>query len=111
MELSGGAVGAVGVSIAAMAICGEVDRARELLRDLTKRAEEGYVVPFWLAVAHAGLGEMDRAFEYIAKAQRDRDPNLLYLSAVPRAIGLQSDPRYEVALREMGLGHLADRGH
>jgi tetratricopeptide (TPR) repeat protein len=67
------------------------------------------VVPFWLAVAHAGLGEMDRAFEYIDEAQRDRDPNLLYLSCVPRQIGLQADPRYEHALREIGLGHLVER--
>jgi len=108
IALSGRAVAAVGVSVAILAILGETARARDLLRELTTRAEEGYVVPFWLAVAHAGLGEMDRAFEYIAGAQRDRDPNLLYLSAVPREIGLQSDPRYEVALREMGLGHLAD---
>jgi len=108
MELSGHAVAAVGVSIAILAVLGEAARAQDLLRELTQRAEEGYVVPFWLAVAHAGLGEMDRAFAYIAEAQRDRDPNLLYLSAVPRAVGLQADPRYAAALREMGLGHLAD---
>ena len=110
MELSGRAVAAVGVSVAVLSTLGETGRARELLRELTKRAEEGYVVPFWLAVAHAGLGEMDRAFAYIAEAQRDRDPNLLYLSAVPRAVGLRSDPRYAAALREMGLGHLAEDG-
>ena len=109
MELSGHAVGAVGVSIAALAMSGEVVRARELLRELTERAQDGYVVPFWLAVAHAGLGEMDRAFEYIDQAQRDRDPNLLYLSCVPRPIGLQADPRYERALQEIGLGHLVER--
>jgi serine/threonine protein kinase/tetratricopeptide (TPR) repeat protein len=109
MQLSGRAVAAVGVSIAVLAMSGEVVRARELLRELTERAQEGYVVPFWLAVAHAGLGEMDRAFEYIDEAQRDRDPNLLYLSCVPRQIGLQADPRYEHALREIGLGHLVER--
>ena len=61
---------------------------------------------FWLAVAHAALGEMDKAFEYIAQAREDRDPNLLYMSAVPRVIGWQPDPRYRRTMQAIGLGHL-----
>ncbi len=111
MDLSSGkAVAAAGVVILMAAQSGDVARARELLRELTDRTQDGYVFPFWLAVAHAALGDMDRAFGYIAEAQRDRDPNLLYITAVPRAIGWRSDPRYERTLREIGLGHLVDRG-
>jgi hypothetical protein len=68
------------------------------------------VSPFWLAAGHAAVGEIDRAFEYLAQAQRDRDPSLLYITATPRHIGWREDPRYPRILREIGLGHLVDRG-
>jgi eukaryotic-like serine/threonine-protein kinase len=107
VELSGGtAVAAVAMLAGVAAGGGRRDRARELLRGLTERARRDYVFPFWLAVAHAALGEMDRAFEYLAEAVRDRDPNLLYITAAPRTLGWQADPRYPEILRAMGLGHL-----
>ncbi len=106
MDLSGRTAAAVGVSVTVFAFSGEIEKARALQEELTERARHDYVFPFWLAVAHAALGEMDQAFEYITEAQRDRDPNLLYMSAVPRVIGWQPDPRYDRVLREIGLGHL-----
>jgi serine/threonine protein kinase len=108
MELSVGAVAPVGVSVIVFVMAGETARARELVQELIERAQDGYVFPFWLAVAHAAMGDMDRAFEYLAEAQRDRDPNLLYLSAVPHVIGWHSDPRYGQVLRNIGLGHLLE---
>jgi tetratricopeptide (TPR) repeat protein len=108
MELSSGkVVAAVGVLIVVTQQYGSAARARELLGRLSDRAEPEYVFPFWLAVAHAAVGEQDRAFAYLAEAQRDRDPNLLYITAVPRWLGWQSDPRYAEVLRGIGLGHLA----
>ena len=106
IELSGRAVAAIGVSVATFSKCNDVARARELTQELTERADHGYVFPFWLAVAHAAIGEMDKAYEYLAKAQEDRDPNLLYMSAVPRVIGWQPDPRYKRTMQAIGLGHL-----
>jgi serine/threonine protein kinase/lipoprotein NlpI len=109
VELSSGKVVAtVGLLITAAARHGAVTRARELLRELTERAQHEYVFPFWLAVGHAALGELDRAFAYLAEAQRDRDPNLLYISAAPPWLW-QSDPRYAEVLRAIGLGHLVGR--
>jgi eukaryotic-like serine/threonine-protein kinase len=110
VDLSGGAVVAVAMLAAVAAQAGRRDRARELLRALTERARREYVFPFWLAVAHAALGETDRSFEYLAEAQRDRDPNLFYLTAAPPAIALRADPRYPEVLRAMGLGHLVGDG-
>jgi len=107
VEATGNMVAAVGILIVAACQHGAVERARELLGQLTERAERSYVFPFWLAVGHAALGELDRAFEYLADAQRDHDPNLLYITATPRSLGWQSDPRYAKALRAIGLGHLA----
>jgi serine/threonine protein kinase len=108
VELSRGSVATAAVLTIALATSGDITRAHKVLQELTERAQSGYVYPFWLAACHAVLGELDRAFEYLAEAQRDRDPNLLYITAVPRDFGLQGDPRYEQVLREIGLGHLVD---
>lgn len=111
MELSPGrAVAAAGMAVGFCVQAGDVARGRALLQELTERAESGYVCPFWLAVAHAAFGEMDRAFEYLGAAERDRDPNIFYITAVPRALGLQSDPRYAELMRTIGLGHLVGGG-
>jgi len=108
MELSPGlSIAAVGMSIG-IASSGDTARARELLAQLTERAQTGYVFPFWLAVGHAALGEMDRAFEYLDQAERDRDPNLLYITAAPQEVGWRSDHRYAELLRRIGLGHLVE---
>ena len=98
----------LGMAIAIAGGAGDHHRARELLRELTDRAEREYVSPFWLAVAHAALGELDPAFEHLAQAVREHDPNLLFITAVPQEIGWREDPRYEHVLRDIGLGHLID---
>jgi len=106
-ELSRGRVDVTAAVLTiAVARSGDITRARKLLQELTEGAQSGYVFPFWLAAVHAALGEVDRAYEYLAEAQRDRDPNLLFITAAPRDVGLQRDPRYEQVLREIGLGHL-----
>jgi serine/threonine-protein kinase len=63
MDLSGRTAAAVGVSVTVFAFSGEIEKARALQEELTERARHDYVFPFWLAVAHAALGEMDQAFE------------------------------------------------
>jgi len=106
IALSGRAVAAVGVAGTVFALAGKPERARALVDELTARAREGYVFPFWRAVVHAALGDTDLAFELLAEAKRDRDPNLLYLSATPQRIVWRSDPRFAGVLRDIGLGHL-----
>jgi TolB-like protein/tRNA A-37 threonylcarbamoyl transferase component Bud32 len=109
LELASGAVvAAIGMAIVMAARSGDEARARRLLQELTERAQASYVFPFWMAAAHAALGDLDRAFDYLAEAQRDRDPNLLYITAVPRSFGWRSDPRYGKLMREIGLAHLVE---
>ena len=95
MDLSGGAVVAVCIAAYVAKLSGEMDRAHELLAEITRRADHGYVSPFWLGVVHSTLGDLDRAFELLAEAREDRDPSLLYLSAAPAAIGWRSDPLHD----------------
>ncbi|NIP57179.1 MAG: hypothetical protein GWO00_03975 [Gemmatimonadetes bacterium] len=55
---------------------------------------------------HAGLGDLDAAFELLDEAVEERDGGLLFLAATPRVPGFQEDPRFGRTLRRIGLGHL-----
>jgi serine/threonine-protein kinase len=53
---------------------GNTERAREELERLEQRAETGYVSPMGFARAYAGLGEMERCFEWLERAATEKDP-------------------------------------
>jgi TolB-like protein/Tfp pilus assembly protein PilF len=52
---------------------------------------------------HAGLGDTDRAFEWIDRGIAERDGGLLALRVSPPFDPLASDPRFEAAARRIGL--------
>jgi hypothetical protein len=81
--------------------------AAEVLEELESRFKAGYVSGFWMAVTQSGMGYLDQAFSSLQRAVDDRDSNLLYLMAAPKAIGLRTDPRFPQILEQVNLGHLA----
>ena len=56
-----------------------------------------------LAEVYAYRGEKDRAFEWLERAHRQRDPGLASLRIDPFLANLQGDPRWNAFLRTMGL--------
>jgi len=88
---------------------GNETAARTALEELEARQAAGYAPGFWLGVGYAGAGRVDDAFRSLERAVEERDGNLLYLSVVPRALGLHEDPRYGAILQRIGLGHLLHR--
>ncbi len=107
LELGRGATATLGIGAATLAVAGRKDEARALVREMEGLRENGSGSSFWLAVGLAGLGEMDLAFEELDHALDTRDPSLIYLSVVPRQLGIHDDPRYARILDRMGLAHLA----
>jgi hypothetical protein len=53
---------------------------------------------------YAGLGEIDRAFEYLEKAFEERSSYMAYLKVTPFVDALRGDPRFGDLLRRMGHG-------
>jgi adenylate cyclase len=87
---------------------GKESESRAVLAEMEERAAEGYVSGFWMGVAHAGLGQFDEAFSCLGRGVEERDSNLLYLFAVPRALGLHDHPEFPRILDQIGLGHLVE---
>jgi hypothetical protein len=58
-----------------------------------------------IAIVYVGLGEMDRAFEWLEKAYQQREGALVWLKVVygRRYPALGRDPRFAGLLRRIGL--------
>ena len=53
--------------------------------------------------AYAGLGETDRAFEWLAKIPVERSPQVNHIASLPLMAPLRRDPRFEQLLAELKL--------
>ena len=82
---------------------GRTTEALHILDDLIKLAKERYVAPYFLAGIHIGLGENDRAIEYLEKSWEEHSHWLIYLPMDPSMDSLREDPRFQNLLRRVGL--------
>jgi TolB-like protein/Tfp pilus assembly protein PilF len=78
-------------------------QAQRILKDLEGRSVRAYVPPYDMAIVYAGLGNKDRAFEWLAKSCKEQDVELVALNADPELDNLHSDPRFEDLLHCVGL--------
>jgi TolB-like protein/DNA-binding winged helix-turn-helix (wHTH) protein len=85
------------------AVSGKQREAREVLGQLHRLAEQMYVPPYHVAGVYAALGQKDQAFEWLKKAEQDRDSYLIWLRVDPMWDGLGPDPRFQNLLRRIGL--------
>ncbi len=66
-------------------------------------ANESETAAYQIAEVYAYRGEKDRAFEWLERARRQRDPGLPSLRKDPLLTNLHGDPRWNAFLRTMGL--------
>jgi TolB-like protein/Tfp pilus assembly protein PilF len=88
----------------AYAMTGKPAEARAILDQLLA-GSGAYVRALPVARVYIGLGDRDRAFEWLRKAVRQRDVSLM-LKADPLYDGLRGDQRFDALLREANLGAL-----
>lgn len=79
---------------------GQRDQAHALLDELERQASHRYVPPHSQAFIYAGLGDLDRAFEWQAKAFDDGASPFNYFS--PAIGNMHPDPRHIAELRRRG---------
>ncbi len=82
---------------------GRPSDARRILEHLLKTAKEKYISAYLIALVYAGLGDKDRAFEWLQKAYDERSTLLCYLKMDPRLDALRTDPRFESMLQRIRL--------
>lgn len=87
----------------AYAKTGRIDDARAVLDQIEELEQTRYVGPVQRARVYAGLGELDRCFEWLEKAYQERSTDLMYLPYMPMAEDIEHDPRFAELLRRIGL--------
>jgi eukaryotic-like serine/threonine-protein kinase len=87
----------------AHAIAGQRAEAHRILAELEVRAKREYISPVDIAMIYSGLGEQDRAFEWLERGFAGRAYALVFLPTDPRFDRLRSDERYAALMRRVGL--------
>ena len=86
-----------------LASAGRIEEAIALIDRLTELSARQYISPFWMAVAHAGVGKTPAALEELEEAFEQRDVTLVWLGRDPRLDGLRAEPRFKELLRRINL--------
>jgi len=103
VQLSGGSTLMKAALAQSLATAGQKEKSLHILDELTKLSRHKYVAPYFLAGIHIGLGEADRAMEYLEKSFEEHSHWLIYLHLDPGMDGLRSNARFLELLQRVGL--------
>ena len=70
------------------------------LEELNRRVR---LCAFQIAVVHAGLGEHERALDWLDRAWAQRQMHTPFMVVEPRLRRLRGAPRFEALVRRLGL--------
>jgi len=87
----------------AYGLAGKRSEARKILDELGDLSNQKYVSPFPLAVAYAGLGDKERAFEALDKAYVEKSWGMGMLEVNAVFDPLRPDPRFATLLERLNL--------
>lgn len=87
----------------AYALEGKTDKARELLGELMGATEGRYVASPLIARAHLGLGEFERALDWLEKGFAERSYWMVFLKCDPVYDPVRSHPRFVQLMNRVGL--------
>lgn len=84
----------------AYALDGKRAEANQLLKELLS---DRLISPYYIAVVYAGLGDQQRAFDFLERAYREGGSLLVYLKVDPSLESLRPNPKFRVLAKLVGL--------
>jgi TolB-like protein/DNA-binding winged helix-turn-helix (wHTH) protein/Tfp pilus assembly protein PilF len=103
IEISGNSRSAVALAHAYSAAGKKAD-AEKILHDLEHKLNQTSASPYTMATIYAGLGENDKAFEFLEKAYSEKSLDIPWsLKSDLLFDSLRPDPRFQSLLRRIGL--------
>jgi TolB-like protein/DNA-binding winged helix-turn-helix (wHTH) protein/Flp pilus assembly protein TadD len=103
IEMSNGDHDATASLAHAFAVIGRRAEAEKILHDFERKSKSTYVSPYMVATIYAGLGEKDKAFEFLERAYQERSLDISWhLKADLRIDNLRPDPRFQDLVRRVG---------
>jgi TolB-like protein/tetratricopeptide (TPR) repeat protein len=95
--------GVVGTLGYAYAVSGRINEALDSLARLKNQEGKGLGILTNAAMIHVGLGEQDRALDYLEKALEERESWLMFTSQTPIYDPIRMNPRFLNIIRKIGL--------
>jgi len=86
----------------ALAVAGRKHEAEEMLAQLLGQAQQRYVAPYGIAAVYTGLGDKERALEWLQKSFEARDAAFIHVRWDPRFKPLHSAPDFQDLIRRIG---------
>jgi eukaryotic-like serine/threonine-protein kinase len=87
----------------AFGMVGRREEAREVLRRLEELSKQRYVSPYHMAYTYTGLGEHERAMDFLERAYEERAGAVFGIKGSFLFTPLRSHPRFTALLRKMNL--------
>ena len=87
----------------AHALVGDAAEARVILEQLEQRAQSGYVSPYHFAYVHVGLGDTERALDWLERAVANRTGPVYSIKGSFLFSPLREHPRFRALLKQMNL--------
>jgi tetratricopeptide (TPR) repeat protein len=84
-------------------VAGKREKALEILNYYLELSKKEFVWPASIAFIYIGLGEKDKAFEWLEKTYEQREAWLDQLKVDPMFDSLRSDPRFQDLLERMNF--------
>jgi len=85
------------------AMAGQKDKAEEVLQELLRDRKSGYVPCLSLANNYHGLGNEEKALEWLENAYEENDVLMLFVNVFPGFDFFRSHPRAKALLKKMNL--------
>jgi adenylate cyclase len=87
----------------AYALSGERRKAEQMLRELEEMAKRQYVNSTAFADIHLGLGEKEKALDWLAIAYENQESACWYLKVNPIYDSVRNEPRFRALLKKIGF--------
>jgi TolB-like protein/Tfp pilus assembly protein PilF len=93
-------LGALGM---AYGLAGQREKAREVLAELERRSSNQWVSEIYFAWVHIGLGDYEKALDWMERAYQEHNPHLLFAHVAPAYDPLRAEPRYQKLMAQLKL--------
>src|SRR5215813_4053971 len=82
------------------AVAGKRAEAEKILHELQEEAKQSHVPSEKFALIYTGLGDKDRAFEFLQKQFEEAKVLPIFIRVLPEWASLRTDPRFDALIRQ-----------